>query len=151
MATDNDKQTRSHVREDEDGERQFVLHPGNDELFMRTGKQVIEACRLNISIEVWRGEIHAMFDHVRRWVREQGLESRIVACYAVPRGAGTGLFFVPQSNGFDFDLADQLAKLNIQLMRGFNIGPVEVHQLPKDELDRFVVPEAALEIYARCR
>lgn len=136
-----------HIREEADGERQYVLHPEDDDLFVRTGRQVIEGCRLGISIEVWLDELRAMFDSVHEWVKEQGLASRIVACVAVPRGVGTGLFFVPRGESFDFDLADQLAKLNINLMRQFNVGPVEIHQLPEDELDRFVVSEAAIEIY----
>ncbi len=147
MSTDQDKQARWHIRQDADGASEFVLHPENDELFTRTGKQVIEACRLGISIEVWFHERNSMFDHVLRWVKDKERIDRIRACYAFPRGVGIGLFFVPRGESFDFDLADQLARLNAQLVRGYNIGPVEIHQLPEDELDRFIVPEAAIEIY----
>lgn len=145
MTTDQDRQTRWHIREDADGARQFVMHPENDELFTRTGRQVIEACHLGISIEVWFHERNAMFDHVLRWTTERA--ARVHACYAAPRGAGIGLFFVPRGESFDFDLADELAKLNGQLVRGFNIGPVEIHQVPADELARFIVLEDAIEIY----
>jgi hypothetical protein len=147
MDTDQNKQTASHISEDVDGGRQYILHPENNDLFVRTGRQVIEGCRLSISVEVWLDEIKAMFDYLHTWVQEQGL-GRIVACYAVPRGIGTRLFFVPRGDSFDFDLADLLARLSIQLMQKFNVGPVEIHQLPWDELDRFVVPEMAVEIYS---
>ncbi len=88
-----------------------------------------------------------MFDHVLRWVKEEEQAGRIQDCYAVPRGVGIGLFFVPHSESFDFELADRLARLNAAWVRGFNVGPVEIHQLPEDELDRFIVREAAIDIY----
>lgn len=146
MATEQKKQSNCHIRENADGASQFVLHPENDELFTRTGRQVIEACRLGISIEVWLHERDSMFDDVRRWIKD-GRTGRISACYAVPRGVGIGLFFTPRRECYDFDLADELAKLNARLVRTFNIGPVEVLQLPEDELDRFIVLEEALRIY----
>ena len=147
MTTNQENLAYSHIHEGVDGETRFVLHPENDELFTRTGKQVIEACRLDISIEVWFHERNSMFDHILRWINEKELSDKILGCYAVPRGIGIGLFFVPCQKTFDFDLADQLAKLSAQLVQGFNIGPVEIHQLPEEEMDRFIIPEAAIEIY----
>jgi hypothetical protein len=146
MSRDASEESCRRIREDADGERQFILHPENDEVFTRTGRQVIESCRLGISIEVWLAERDTMFDHVRRWMQESGMGHRIRMCFAAPRGIGIGLFFVPESDSFDFDLADELAELNGQLVRSFNIGPVEMHQIPEQELGRFVPPGAALRI-----
>ena len=148
MTGDQDKQTERerHILEDADGERQYVLHPENNDLFVRTGRQVIEGCRLGISLEVWFGECKAMFDEVLEWAKVRA--NQIRACYAVPRGVGIGLFFVPRSESFDFDLADHLAELNVKLVRSFNVGPVEIHQVPADEIDRFIIPKTAREVYS---
>ncbi|MFP4354446.1 MAG: hypothetical protein ACLFUJ_04920 [Phycisphaerae bacterium] len=37
---------------------------------------------------------------------------RIEACYAVPRGGRISLFFVPESEAFDFGLADDMTQLS---------------------------------------
>ena len=147
MATEQDKQARWHIHESADGGKQFVLHPENDELFIRTGKQVIEACRLGISLEVWFHERNSMFDHVLRWASDEARAQRIRGCYAAPRQTGISLFFVPRSDCFDFDLADELAVLNTQLIQSYNIGPLEIGQIPAGELERFLVPEEAVLIY----
>jgi hypothetical protein len=135
-----------HIREAVHGTLQFVLHPEGDELFTRTGRQVIEACRLGISIEVWLHECEDMLRSVVKWI--EGQAGRVRSCYAVPRDAGISLFFVPTSDTFDFDLADELAKLNRKLVQSYNVGTVEVHQVPDDELDRFLVPENSRQVYS---
>ncbi len=136
---------RIHIRKTAHSGTQFVLHPDGDELFTRTGRQVIEACRLGISIDVWLHECEDMLGHVVKWIRNQA--GRVRRCYAVPRDAGLGLFFVPKSASFDFDLADELAKLNRTLVQSFNVGAVEIHQVPAEEIHRFLVPECSRQIY----
>ena len=37
-----------------------VLRPSDNDLFLRTGKQVIDACKLDISIELWIHELASM-------------------------------------------------------------------------------------------
>ena len=147
MDTDQDSQTAQerHIREEQDGESQYVLHPLDNDLFLRTGRQVIDGCRLGISIEVWFHECDSMFEDVAKWAADRS--DRISACYAVPRGVGMCLFFVPVSESFDFDLADQLAELNSRLVRTFCVGPVEINQIPADEKARFIAPNTAREIY----
>jgi hypothetical protein len=147
MTRQDDNQARRHIREADEAARQFVLHPENDELFTRTGRQVIEACRLSISIEVWLEETAAMFDHVSAWIDREGLGERVASVYATGRGASICLFFVVSGERYDFELADKLAILTRELVRGFNIGPVEVHQLPWAELEQFVTLEDARAIY----
>ena len=98
-----------------DADRRVILHPENNHLFVRSGKQVIEACRLSISIDVWMNELAALMGHVQRWAAQRA--SRVRACYCAPRGAKTVVFFVPASQGFDFDLADELAELTSQLVK----------------------------------
>lgn len=123
-----------HVRDD--GGCEVVLHPEDNDLFVRTGKQVIDACRLGISVEVWVEEVTAMLGHVRAWAEAQN--GRVRAAYCVPRGTRVVLFFVPASDAFDFDLADALAAINVELMKRFNVGTIEVRQVPWSEVDRFL-------------
>src|SRR5437867_9646333 len=83
---------------------QVVLHPADDDLFVQTGKQVIDACKLNISIEVWLRELDSLLDDVRQWFGQRA--TRVKACYCMARGSRIVLFFVPAIGRFDFDLAD---------------------------------------------
>ena len=145
MDTDKTTETREHIWEATDGTNQYVLHPEGDELFTRTGRQVIEACRLNISIEVWLAEFVSMRERVAVWAKEHA--AQVSECFAVPCGLGLGVFVVPQSAAFDFDLADKLADLNRELVQSFNVGTVEVHQVPAEELDRFIIRDAAIQVY----
>jgi len=133
------------IQEDRDGERRFLLHPENDDLFVRTGKQVIDACRLGISVELWLQELRGMFSDVAKWATER--KQKIRGCYASPRAARVTLFFIPTAEQFDFDLADELTELNTRLVKQFNIGMIETHQIPWAEWDRFLDPESARAIY----
>ncbi len=134
-----------HIKESADGQRQYVFHPENDDLFVRTGRQVIAACQLGISMEVWIEELVAMLDVVRAWTTKRA--ARVRACYCAPRGAKVILFFVPVSDHVDFDLADELTDLNTELVNTFNVGMIEVRQVPGDELDRFITLDAARQVY----
>ena len=57
------------------------------------------------------------------------------------------MFFSPKSTAFDFELADCLSVLNLELIQRFNVGTVEVHQIPWNEIDRFVDTESTKLIY----
>lgn len=136
------KATPAHRRIDEsaDAVRRFVIQPADRDLFVRTGKQIIDACRLNISVELWLEELQLMLAHVRNWAAGR---SDVRSCHYAPRGSKVVFFFAPSSHRFSFELAADLAELNAQLAREFNIGIVEVQQVPWDELDRFLDSESA--------
>lgn len=133
------------IDEAADAERTVVIHPENEDRFVRTGKQVIEACRLDISIEIWRHEFRSVIEHVRAWAAKHARQ--VQTCYISPRTAKLMLFVVPQGNQFDFDLADEMVMLNRDLMRNFAVGTVELLQIPATEKDRFMHPAEALPIY----
>jgi len=129
------------IREDHDADRPVVLHSTSDDLFIRTGKQVIESCRLSIGIEVWLDEFKSMTDYIKTWSADR---PSIRACFCAPQGAKVVLFFVPRSAHFDFELANELADLNAQLLKDFSyVGMVEVGQVPWAEIDRFVDIDSA--------
>lgn len=136
-----------HLRECENGESQIVIHPEDDDLFVRTGRQVIDACRLDISIELWVQEFRSMVEQVRSWAEERAGQVR--CCYCVPRSTRMVLFFCPATAQFDFALADELVELNLALRQDFNVGVVEVQQIPWDEASRFFQSDAARWVYGQ--
>jgi hypothetical protein len=122
---------------------QVLLRPENDDLFVRTGRQVIEACRLSISIELWVDEVKGMFEYISTWAQAR---DDIRACHA-SLGSRISLFFIPKTDSFNFDLADALVQLNAQLVSQFNVGLVEVRQIPFAEVDRFLDAALARTVY----
>jgi len=136
------KQSQKHI---EESDQAVVLHPDNNDLFLRTGKQIIAACRMNISIDVWFSEFNGMLHRVKGWVHEH--ESRVSLCYCAARGSQITFFFVPSSDTFDFDLADELVSLNSELVTSFNVGMVEIHQIPGGDVDRFLNPDESRLVY----
>jgi len=123
-----------------DDERAVVVHPHDNDLFVRTGRQVIEACQLRISLEVWMQEVEGMIDRVGEWARQH--EDAVERVYAVPRGSRLIFFVVPRGTRFHFDLADEMATLNIDLVKSFNVGTVELRQIPRGEVERFIGEQA---------
>ncbi len=146
MTADAEKKSAIHVRESQDGDRQFVFHLDDNDLFVRTGHQLIEASQLNISIELWRQELDIMFGYVRDWCAAR--RNIVRTCLCEPRRARLMLHFIPFSEAFDFDLADGLAELDSHLSRNFkNVGHVEAGQIPWLEADRFLHPSLFFVIY----
>ncbi|MGD2110508.1 MAG: hypothetical protein PVI86_14095 [Phycisphaerae bacterium] len=129
----------------EDGERQFLLSPEDNDLFVRTGNQVINACRLDISVELWMEELKAMCAQVNDWATSRS--GRIESCYCVPQGSRIAMFFAPKSESFDFSLADELAELNLDLRNDYNVGTVQTQQIPWNEAQRFIHPQTARWVY----
>jgi hypothetical protein len=145
MAQAQGKKTPISIDESADGGRQVVLRPENNDIFIRTGRQVIAGCSLGISLDLWLDELNSMMSFVAQWAKEHS--ASVDACFIEPRPRCTMLFFVPKSAHFDFDLADELVKLNVQVVKDFNVGMVETHQIPDSELDRFLNPPMARQIY----
>ena len=136
---------RSTIDEARDAVREFVIRPADKDLFVRTGAQIIDSCRLGIGFELWFDEVQAMVERVRRWA--EGRADRVRACYCSPAGKRVTLFVVPTAGRFDFDLADAIVDLNTSLVKDFNVGRVEVGQVPWDELDRFVDVGSAIHVF----
>lgn len=134
-----------HISDARDGVSTFILRPDSNDLFFRTGRQIIESCQLGISIEVWIRELKAMVQHVANWCEQN--KGCVRSCYCAPN-RGTVVFFVsPKSDRCDFKLADALTDLNTIIVRQFNVGEVEVRQIPWKEIDRFLCPESAELVY----
>src|SRR5688500_15106340 len=106
------------VRVTPDGRKTFVLHPEDDDLFVRSGQQVIDACQLGISVELWVDEVQAMAERLAGWSRTRA--DKVRSCHLAFRGGRVAVFIVPSSGRFDFDLADEIADLNTDLVKSFN-------------------------------
>lgn len=135
----------THLYEGRDGDAQFVFHPEDNDLFVRTGQQIISHCRLGISLGLWFEELNDTLAEVAAWASARAAQVR--ACCCSPKGAKVVFFFAPTGGAFDFDLADDLAKLNDDLLKKFNVGMIELHQVPFAELDRFVDVEGTKVVY----
>ncbi len=129
-------QSIERITQSLDGDRRYVIQLDNNDRFVQTGKQIIAGCQLGMGVEAWRKEVDALIDYVNSWIEKR--TDAVSRCFIVPRGAKICLFFIPQSRTFDFKLASELAPLNIQLFRNFNVGMVEVLQIPEDEIERFI-------------
>src|SRR5690606_15444316 len=98
-----------------------------------------------IGLEVWLNELRDMAEHVAAWAQKR---PAVQAVYAAPRGTQITLFVIPNADQFDFDLADEMVSLEIELRR-FNVGLIETIQIPPGELDRFVDTNQARIIHDR--
>lgn len=135
----------THIRAGEDGEKQFVFHPESNDVFVRTGMEVIASCQIGISIQVWLEELGEFLREVAVWSQSRATSVRAV--FAHPIGSRIVLYVIPTSSSFDFDLADLLAKLNRDMVKKFPvIGMVEVLQVPWNDRQSFV-SESAKCIY----
>lgn len=142
MASTHPKSQTESIDHARDGDRPYLLTPPTRDLFIQTGKQIIDACQLGISVELWLQELGDMCDEVANWTK---VNSRVRSCYCSPSGPRITFFFAPASQRFDFDLADELADLVLALHK-FNVGMVELQQIPWGEMDRFLNVEIAKHI-----
>lgn len=100
-------------------------------------------------IELWLEEIQGMVAEVANWAERNA--KRVRSCYCSPSGSNVMIFVSPSSDSFDFELAAELADLNSTLLRQFNIGNLEIHQIPWKEADRFIDFTSSRRIYGEPR
>lgn len=127
----------SAISERDDAARQFLLNTLNNDSFVRTGKQIIDACELQIDLESWKSNVADLWLEVQALA--QGQSDRVSAAYLIPRSGTVHIFLITRGRQFDFDLANALADLNVRLRRERGIyGDVEASQVPAVELPQFV-------------
>jgi len=124
-----------------------MLHGPQDDIIMRTGKQIIEACELRTSLDLWRHEFNDMLEFVK--TECQKFARQVDACFLSPRGAKLLLVFIQTSPSFDFDLADKLTEVEITLQNKFNVGFTEVMQVPISEADRFINFNGVVHVFGK--
>jgi hypothetical protein len=129
-----DSQVKLTIDERGDADRPILLRPEDNDLFFRSGKQVVAACRSQVSVELWIQEANSMVQNVAKWAEEHS--DKISACYVANTPTGPAFYFVRRTEGFDFDLADILVDLNTNLVKNFNVGMVSVHQIAATDAQR---------------
>lgn len=147
---DNKSQTPNHavlVDSSQDADRRYVIKPEDNDLFVLTGRQVILACQLGISVQLWLKELQAMEEAVRDWCSSRA--GRVSGCFLVPRGDKLVLYITPISSQYDFDLADEMTDLSMTLAREYRIGFVDLYQIPGGETQRFFNPKSARQLYGQ--
>ncbi len=149
MGDSQEKTSAIRLSESEHGSLDFLVHPEDDDLFVRTGKQVIASCRLGIGFEAWLSDFTDLLADVHKWAGERSV--KIQSCYCVPQSDRIVYFFATKPSQFDFDLAEELADLNIRLMNNYNVGAVELRQIPANEVERFIDLESSRAIYDNTR
>lgn len=125
-----------HLHEGQVADKKIVVHPTNDDLFVLTGKQMIASCSLSVSIETWLGELELAREAIDEWCQKHS--SKIIAAYLIPRPSQLAVYLVRDAGRFDFDLADESTELVTDLIRDYNLGMVELFQIPPNEVERFV-------------
>jgi len=131
---------RPVIHENKDGEKTYILQCEDNHVIYTQGKQIIEDSKLRISISDWRQEVESMCHHIAQWVNTQAT-SHITGWILVQKGSQLTGYFCPQSESFDFVLADELADLSIYIVRNFNVGPLELLQIPFKDRGRFIDPK----------
>ena len=138
-------QIAHHLHEREVSDKQVVVHPDDDDLFVVAGKNLIRSCRLQSSIELWLKELELAKNYIRSWCQVR--RDKVIAAYLVPRPTRLSLFLVQQSDAYDFDLSDDVTDLDLDLNKDYNLGNVEPFQIPAAEVLRFVDLQQADQLH----
>ena len=127
--------------------RRFMLRENNrDDWMVKVASQLIDACNLQTNVQLWLQEAMDLEKRVSEWC---GTKPNVGDCFASYASQGITFFLVMDSATFDFALAGELASQTHQLPSVFNVGPIEMHQIPSDEADHFVNPQRDRRIYHR--
>lgn len=130
-----------------EAERRVLVTTEDEDRFSLTCAQAIEACKIHTSRKVWFEELRSLFSQVNEWAIKN--QSAVRCCYAQPRAGLVAIFIIPIKDSFDFDLADKIADLDLELSQEFPLVPAEVLQIPgnEDGLQTFVDTHTAKHLY----
>jgi hypothetical protein len=131
----------------EDG--QVVVTPKDRSTFVLSAEKAVEVCR----DAVRRSELFEVFESrflipLHNWCLAH--QDRVSACYIPFPGSHIQVFIVTNSPAFDFDLAEEVAALELELARGgWRVGVSQLPSANEEPLATFFKPEGALEVYAQ--
>lgn len=134
------KNANSTIRVDEQDDAQVLISPENEDRFVLTCAQTVRAVMAGMSVEVLIGEVQELFKHVAALLSKQ--EHRVRDCYAMPRQGELTFFVVPKSDNYDFELADVLSDIDIEIAEKFQQVPCSVQQIPAGNVNVFVTADA---------
>ncbi len=125
-----------------------VMTPRDLDKFVMSAEKAIEAC----SKEVKKGERSERFSEhfvapLYDWCLSNA--SRIRACYLAVPSDHVPVFVVTNSRRFDFDFAEKVAAIELQLAgTGWQVNVTQLPEADDESLATFLDPEKALQIYA---
>ena len=135
------------LHESELSGRSVLITPLDEDRFIVRGESVIRACNLTINAQLWWDELVAAMEEVSAWSHLRQGKLRDVVCDV--GSAKVRFYFSTSGKQYDFDLADELTDLELKLHREFNLGYVEVMQIPHDAMNRFAGDDARIVIWPR--
>jgi hypothetical protein len=124
-----EKSRAIHIDAKSDGDRLVVLTPENEDRFVKSCQWVVEASKLRISRDVWLRELHHLLTHVHEWAQQHA--ARIKACMAAQRDDQIAIYVVPSAGVYDFDLSDEITRLDLELAEKFQACQCDVLQVPE--------------------
>lgn len=110
----------------------------NQNHFLSTGRQALEALREASSLFVWFEEAKAMMRFVATWATNR---PSVADLYIWPSGNKLKIGVVPAKGKYDFDLGDEATDLLSEIHARFAVGHVEFMQVPPNSRERFVPVE----------
>jgi hypothetical protein len=131
----------------EDGE--VVVTPKDRSVFLISAEKATEACRDVVRLEerIERFESEFLVP-LHDWCLAH--EDRVRACYVPMPGSHIQVFVVTVSPAFDYDLAAELAALELKLARrGWRVGVSQLPYADDESPTMFFNPEGALAIHAQ--
>jgi len=131
----------------EDGE--VVVTPKDRSLFLISAEKATEACRDAMQREEGIARFESEFlVPLHDWCVAHSEPVR--ACYVGLPAGHIPVFVVKSSRQFDFDLAEEIASLELKLSdSGWRIGMSQLPDADEESLATFFSPEGALEVYAQ--
>lgn len=95
----------------------FALHPQNEDVMIQSGRDIIRACGLQVSVNVSWDEVNSMREWLAKWCEQRS--DRVTAAVVSP-SVCVRVSFLTKGEQFDFDLADEIAELSRELPHQFN-------------------------------
>ena len=129
-----------------DGE--VMVTPKDRDIFFISAETATEACR----DAVRHGERFKRFESeflavLHDWCLQN--QEKVRACYIPRPGVNIPVFIVTTSPEFDFDLAGEIAALELKLVStGWRVGLSQLPDADDQSLATFFNPDGALEVYA---
>lgn len=139
------KRETVHIHEHHVADKNVMVHYKDEDRLLLTGRSMINSCKLGISVETWLDELENAIGEVGAWCAERS--EKVQQAYLVPKSPQLPFYFVQVQAAYDFDLADEITTLNTNLIRNYNLGMIEMFQIPESELDRFVSVDQSRKIY----
>ncbi len=112
-------------------------------------ERAIEACKLSHSQNIVRSDIKKMMEYCRDWASSR---PDVEAVYLGPHDFKITVFVVPKSDHFDFDLAEEVARLSQKIRQSYLAVRSEAIEVPGDSLESlrcFVDTDTAAMIYGK--